>query len=74
MKIEIDRKNPKKMISFLLWCILLVLCWPLALLALILYPVIWLILLPFRLLGFAVDLSLSLVKRIFMLPFALVGR
>lgn len=62
------------MISFLLWCILLVMCWPLALLALILYPLIWLILLPFRLLGFAVDLSLSVVKRIFMLPFTLVGR
>jgi len=41
--------------GFLLWCILLVLCWPLALLALVLYPIVWLILLPFRLLGIAVD-------------------
>jgi hypothetical protein len=62
------------MISFLLWLILLVLCWPLALLAVILYPFVWLILLPFRLLGFAVNLSLNLVKQIFMLPFTLVSR
>jgi len=43
------------MIKFLLWCILLVLCWPLALLALILYPFVWLLLLPFRLVGIAVE-------------------
>ena len=43
------------MIKFLLWCILLVLCWPLALAALVLYPLVWLLLLPFRLLGIAVD-------------------
>src|SRR5438445_2306874 len=42
------------MLSFLLWCILLVLCWPLALLALVLYPIVWLLLLPFRLLGIVV--------------------
>ena len=42
------------MIKFLLWCILLVLCWPLALLALVLYPLVWLLLLPFRLIGIAV--------------------
>jgi hypothetical protein len=62
------------MLSFLLWCILLVLCWPLALLAIILYPFIWLILLPFRLLGFAVDLSFSFIRNLVMLPFTLVGR
>jgi hypothetical protein len=62
------------MMSFLLWCILLVLCWPLALLAIILYPFIWLILLPFRLLGFAVDLSFSFIRNLVMLPFTLVGR
>ena len=62
------------MLSFLLWCILLVLCWPLALLAIILYPLFWLILLPFRLLGFAVDFSLSFIKELLMLPFTLAGR
>jgi hypothetical protein len=62
------------MMSFLLWCILLVLCWPLALIAIILYPFIWLILLPFRLLGFAVDLSFSFIRNLVMLPFTLVGR
>lgn len=56
------------MIKFLLWCILLVLCWPLALLALVLYPIIWLLLLPFRLVGIAVDGVLELVKAIFFLP------
>jgi hypothetical protein len=56
------------MMSFLLWCILLVLCWPLALIAIILYPFIWLILLPFRLLGFAVDLSFSFIRNLVMLP------
>lgn len=42
------------MVKFLLWCILLVLCWPLALLALILYPLVWILLLPFRIVGIAV--------------------
>jgi hypothetical protein len=56
------------MVGFLLWCILLVLCWPLALLALVLYPIVWLILLPFRLLGIAVDGALELVRAIIMLP------
>jgi hypothetical protein len=56
------------MITFLLWCILLVICWPLALILLILYPIVWLILLPFRLLGFAVMGVFELVKAIFMLP------
>jgi len=54
--------------GFLLWCILLVLCWPLALLALVLYPIVWLILLPFRILGIAVDGALELVRGIIMLP------
>jgi hypothetical protein len=56
------------MTKFLLWCILLVLCWPLAIIALILYPFIWLILLPFRLVGIAVDGALSLVHAIIFLP------
>jgi hypothetical protein len=62
------------MVNFLLWMILLVLCWPLALLAIILYPIVWLILLPFRLLGFAIDLSFSFVKNLLMLPFTVLQR
>lgn len=56
------------MIKFLLWCILLVMCWPLALLALIAYPFVWLLLLPFRIVGIAVDGVLGLLKAIFLLP------
>ncbi len=56
------------MVKFLLWLILLVLCWPLALLALLLYPVVWLFLLPFRLLGIAVDGVLGLLRAILTLP------
>ena len=56
------------MVRFLLWLILLVLCWPLALLALVLYPLVWLLLLPFRLLGIAVEGALGLVKAIVTLP------
>lgn len=56
------------MVKFLLWCILLVMCWPLALLALIAYPFIWLILVPFRLVGVAVDGVFALLKAILLLP------
>ena len=56
------------MVKFLLWLILLVLCWPLALVALLLYPVVWLLLLPFRLLGIAVEGVLSFLKTLLMLP------
>jgi hypothetical protein len=60
------------MAKFLLWCILLVLCWPLALLALILYPVVWLLLLPFRLVGIAVGGALELVSAVIFLPVRLL--
>lgn len=56
------------MIKFLLWCILLVLCWPLALVALVLYPLVWLMLLPFRVAGIAVGGALALVSAIIFLP------
>jgi hypothetical protein len=56
------------MVKFLLFCILLVLCWPLALIALILYPLVWLLLLPFRVVGIAVGGVLELVRAIFLLP------
>ena len=54
--------------KFLAWCILLVLCWPLALLALILYPLAWLLLLPFRIVGIVVDGVFELLRGIIMLP------
>ncbi|MBD3224811.1 MAG: hypothetical protein GF313_08785 [Caldithrix sp.] len=56
------------MITFLLWAILLVLCWPLALLALILYPIVWLLLLPFRLIGVVVDGVFDVLRAIITLP------
>lgn len=62
------------MITFLLWLILLVLCAPLAILAVVLYPIVWLLLLPFRLLGVAVDGVLSIIKSVFLLPAKLLQR
>jgi hypothetical protein len=61
------------MFVFLLWCLLFVMCWPLALLALIAYPIIWLILLPFRLVGIAVHGALALVWAAVMLPARLLS-
>jgi hypothetical protein len=55
-------------IALLLWLVLLVLCWPLALIALILYPIVWLVLLPFRILGIAVDGVLQFVRAVILLP------
>jgi hypothetical protein len=60
------------MIKFLLWCILLILCWPLALLALVAYPIAWLLLIPFRIVGIAVGGVLELVGAIIFLPVRLV--
>lgn len=56
------------MVKFLLWMILLVFCWPLALLALVLYPLVWLLLVPFRVVGIAVDGALDLVRALITLP------
>jgi hypothetical protein len=56
------------MLKFLLWLILLFLCWPLALLALVLYPLVWVLLLPFRLVGIAVDGVFALLRAIILLP------
>jgi hypothetical protein len=56
------------MLTFLLWLLLLIFCWPLALLALVLYPIIWLLLLPFRLLGVAVEGVFEFLRAILMLP------
>ena len=56
------------MFTFLLWCVLLVISWPLALLALVLYPIVWLLLLPFRLVGIAVSGVFSFFRELVMLP------
>ena len=61
------------MFTFLLWCLLFVLCWPLALLALVLYPVVWLLLLPFRIVGIAVDGALKLVWAVVSFPARLLS-
>jgi len=62
------------MVKFLLWCILFVLCWPVALLAIILYPILWLLLLPFRIVGIAVGGVLALVASIITLPARLLRK
>ena len=60
------------MLKFLIWCVLFVVCWPLALLALVLYPLLWLLLLPFRVAGIAVSGALALVLAMIMLPVRLM--
>jgi len=62
------------MLNFLIWLVLLCLCWPLALIALLLYPVAWLVLLPFRLLGIGVDAVFALLRAIVMLPARILSR
>jgi hypothetical protein len=61
------------MFTFFLWIFLLFVCWPLALLALVLYPIVWLLLLPFRLVGIAVEGVLELVKAVILLPARVLG-
>lgn len=61
------------MLKFLLWLLLLVVCWPLALIALVLWPLVWLLALPFRLLGLAVDGVFALLRAVVMLPARLLG-
>jgi hypothetical protein len=62
------------MLTFLLWCLLFILCWPLAIVALVLYPIVWLILLPFRIVGIAVGGVLELVWALITLPARVVRR
>lgn len=61
------------MIKFLLWLLLLLFCWPLALLALVLYPIVWLLTLPFRLVGVAVEGVFAFLKALVMLPARVLG-
>jgi hypothetical protein len=62
------------MIKFLLWLVLLVLCWPLAVAALVLYPIVWLLLLPFRLVGIVFEGLFAFVRALFMLPARVLGQ
>jgi hypothetical protein len=62
------------MFTFLLWCLLFIMCWPLALFALIVYPFVWLVLLPFRLVGIAVGGALHLVWAVVTLPVRVLAR
>jgi hypothetical protein len=62
------------MTAFLLWCLLFILCWPVALLALLLYPIVWLLLLPFRLVGIAVGGAFELLRELLTLPARLLRR
>ena len=61
------------MFTFLLWCVVFVLCWPMALLALILYPIFWLLLLPFRIVGIALEGIFVFLRALFMLPARLIA-
>ncbi len=61
------------MLGFLLWLLLLFVCWPLALLALVIYPLVWLLLLPFRLLGIGVEAVFELLRAIVLLPARILG-
>ena len=61
------------MVTFILWLLLLIFCWPLALLALVLYPLVWLILLPFRLVGIAVEGVFAFLHALIMLPARVLG-
>jgi hypothetical protein len=66
-------EDTQTMVGFLLWCLLLVVCWPLALVALLLWPVVWLLLLPFRLVGIAVEGVFQLLRAMIMLPARVLG-
>jgi hypothetical protein len=61
------------MVGFLLWLLLFIVCWPLALLALVLYPIVWLLLLPFRLVGIALEGVFALLRAVILLPARLLG-
>ena len=63
----------KILLALIAWCLLLVLCWPLAVLALVLFPVVWLLLLPLRLIGITVNAGFALIKTLLFLPARLLG-
>jgi hypothetical protein len=59
-------------LALVLWCLLFVICWPIALMMLILFPLVWLLLLPFRIVGFTLEVVFSLIKAVLLFPFKLV--
>jgi hypothetical protein len=63
----------KLFFSLILWCILLVICWPLALIMLFLFPLIWLLLLPFAIVGFTLEVLLKLITAVLLFPFRVLG-
>jgi len=63
----------RTLLAILLWCILFVMCWPLALAMIVLFPLLWLILLPFKIVGFTLDLVFQLIKTVILFPFRIVG-
>lgn len=68
-----DRAPETDVLTFIAWCVLLVFSWPLALLALLLWPIVWLVTLPLRIAGYAVEGVLGLLRGLFMLPARLLG-
>ena len=73
VRCRVFKKAMKTIGIFILWCLLFVLCWPLALLALLLSPIVWLISIPFRLLGICIEATFSLIKAILFFPSRLLG-
>ena len=71
---EGGKLHMKLFISVVLWCLLLVLCWPIALLLLFLFPLVWLVLLPFRIVGFTLELLFKIVGGIVMFPFRVLSK
>ena len=65
----IKNVSMKTLVALILWCILFVLCWPLAIVLIILFPLVWLILLPFRIIGLSIDLVFRLISAILLFPF-----
>ena len=64
----------KIFLSVVLWCILRVICWPIALIILVFYPLIWLLLLPFRIVGLTIDLLFKLLSAVLLFPFRVLSR
>jgi hypothetical protein len=66
-------KFMKSIIAILLWCILLVMCWPIALILIFVMPILWLILLPFRIVGFTIEVVFKFIGAVLMFPFRVLG-
>lgn len=64
----------KLLISVILWCILLVICWPVALILLVLFPLVWLLLLPFKIVGLSIELVFKLISAILLFPFRMFSK